>query len=195
MPKRLGGDLGEGGVGAGQVDRAEDDGQRAVGVEAADGGRRLDAARPAADGDADAAARRARPGRASCQARVVAQRFEASPSGRSAARRRRSAARRPRRRSSSSRSSSGSRSSLPGQLVDRRLDGEGGLLGAGRAVGAGAGLVGQHLEAADVEVGEAVVAAEQDGARSAAASRRGAGVEDHPRLERGDRAVLASRRA
>ena len=53
----LGGDRGEAGLDAGHVGRAGDHGQAAVGVQPADRRRGLVAARPPADGDADALAR------------------------------------------------------------------------------------------------------------------------------------------
>src|SRR6266545_4370549 len=51
----LGGDLGKRGIGPAHVDRAHDDGERAVALEPADGVGGLDAAHPAAEGDADSA--------------------------------------------------------------------------------------------------------------------------------------------
>ena len=58
--ERLGGHQHQAGVGAGDVDRADDDGQGAVVLQAADGAGRLEPAEQPADGYADALVR-ARP--------------------------------------------------------------------------------------------------------------------------------------
>ena len=75
---------------------------------------------------------------------------------------------------------------LARQLVDRGLDGERRLLRSRRPVGAGPRLVGQDLVPANLEVREAVVAAEQDRRDLQRRAAARPGVEDQPRFERGD---------
>src|SRR3990170_626953 len=77
-----------------------------------------------------------------------------------------------------------------GHLVHLGFQGEGRLDGAGSTVGAVARLVGQHLVAADVHVGQAVAAAEHQAGDAEGRARIGAGVEDDARLERRQPAVL-----
>ena len=191
----LGRDLGERRAGPAHVHRAHHDRERAVAVQPADGARRLDAAHPAAHGDARAAA----PSAAAGSARGAVARAhllepqqalaQADPGPRSPVGHGIALLHGVQEAKLQRVHADGAR-----HLVHLRLDGEGGLDGARRAVGAVAGLVGQHLVAADVEMRHAVVAAEHQTGDAHRGAGEGARVEDHTGAERGERAVAARAR-